>query len=42
MNAGSSVTRYGREVLEKSIVWATNKSYEQWNPKKEESENEES
>lgn len=35
MNAGSSVTRYGREVLEKSILWATGKTYQEINPKVE-------
>lgn len=35
MDAGSSVTRIGREVLEKSILWATSKTYEEINPKKE-------
>jgi len=33
MNAGSSVTRYGREVLEKSITWATGRTYQEINPK---------
>lgn len=40
MNAGSSITRYGREVLEKSIVWATGKTYKEWNPPKIEAEKE--
>ncbi|NJO65081.1 MAG: hypothetical protein HC836_45325, partial [Richelia sp. RM2_1_2] len=29
------VTELGRQVLEKAIVWATGRSYEEWNPKKE-------
>jgi DNA polymerase elongation subunit (family B) len=32
----AEVTRKGREVLNKAIIWATGKDYSYWNPKKEE------
>lgn len=35
MDAGSSVTRYGREVLEIAIKWATGKTYREVCPEKE-------
>lgn len=38
MKAGSSVTRYGREVLEKSILWACGKKYEDLVVKEEDNE----
>ncbi len=28
----SEITRYGREILDKAIVWATSKEYKEWNP----------
>lgn len=30
------ITRKGREILEKAIIWATSKEYRDWNPAKEE------
>jgi len=36
----AEVTRKGREILDKAIIWATGKNYEYWNPKKVEEEDE--
>lgn len=40
MDAGSSVTRYGREVLEKSILWASGRTYRDLVPETKEDEDE--
>jgi DNA polymerase elongation subunit (family B) len=37
-DGASEVTRRGREILEKTILWATNKEYSVWNPKETEEE----
>lgn len=40
--AASLVTKYGREILDKAVLWATGKSYLEWNPTlEEETEDEE-